>query len=245
MQRAHREWSPWYRSEEHRLVVPRSAFFAARLSGGEALIDSNTAWWLDPSREYAVRQPVLLASFVVTLHGREIPRREQSRVPRRAWCGPAQHFALHRIAAGSNEPARELWGEEMLVAVIDALAPENNDIGNGSARTRKAAAKAREIVAAAPHVNLSLSDIARLSGLSPFHLARAFRRENGTGLHAYRTRLRIARALNALRDGADDLTGLALDLGFSSHSHFTATFRRLVGTTPALARRAVRARARS
>ena len=38
----------------------------------------------------------------------------------------------------------------------------------------------------------------------------------------------------------DDLTALALDLGFSSHSHFTAAFRRAFGRPPAEFRRITR-----
>ena len=47
------------------------------------------------------------------------------------------------------------------------------------------------------------------------------------------TRLRLRASLEHLADGADDLTTLALDLGFSSHSHFTAAFRQTYGRTPA------------
>jgi AraC-like DNA-binding protein len=43
--------------------------------------------------------------------------------------------------------------------------------------------------------------------------------------------LGLARALAELPH-ADDLTALALDLGFSSHSHFSAVFRRTFGLTP-------------
>lgn len=43
--------------------------------------------------------------------------------------------------------------------------------------------------------------------------------------------LRLARALHLLGDNAG-LTGLALDLGFSSHSHFSAAFKRAYGQTP-------------
>jgi AraC-like DNA-binding protein len=50
-------------------------------------------------------------------------------------------------------------------------------------------------------------------------------------------RLRVAAALERLAGGAADLTDLALDLGYSSHSHFTASFRSEVGTTPSRARR--------
>jgi AraC-like DNA-binding protein len=73
---------------------------------------------------------------------------------------------------------------------------------------------------------LSLSELARAVFSSPFHLARVFRRETGTSLHGYQTRLRLSVALERLADGASDLTTLALDLGFASHAHFTDAFRR-------------------
>jgi AraC-like DNA-binding protein len=40
----------------------------------------------------------------------------------------------------------------------------------------------------------------------------------------------------------DDLTRLSLDLGFSSHSHFTAAFRQAYGRTPAEFQRSVHLR---
>jgi AraC-like DNA-binding protein len=53
-------------------------------------------------------------------------------------------------------------------------------------------------------------------------------------------RLRLTRALDLLAR-CDDLTRLSLDLGFSSHSHFTSAFRRAYGCTPAYFRRSLRA----
>jgi AraC family transcriptional regulator len=73
---------------------------------------------------------------------------------------------------------------------------------------------------------LSLGDIARAVFSSPFHLARIFRRETGSSLHAYQNRLRLRAALHEIADGVRDLTRLALELGFSSHAHFTYAFHR-------------------
>jgi AraC-like DNA-binding protein len=79
--------------------------------------------------------------------------------------------------------------------------------------------------------------VARAVHASPFHLARVFRERAGVPIHRYLTRLRLRAAIERLADGADDLTALALDLGFSSHGHFTDTFRREFGRTPSDVRR--------
>jgi AraC-like DNA-binding protein len=49
---------------------------------------------------------------------------------------------------------------------------------------------------------------------------------------AFRHSLRVRLALDRLRDRSADLTTVALDLGYASHSHFTSVFRRHVGMTP-------------
>jgi AraC-like DNA-binding protein len=58
-------------------------------------------------------------------------------------------------------------------------------------------------------------------------------------MHGYRNQLRLRAALESLRDPRVDLSGLALDLGFSSHSHFTVMFRRSFGCPPSQFRRVV------
>jgi AraC-like DNA-binding protein len=55
------------------------------------------------------------------------------------------------------------------------------------------------------------------------------------------TQLRLARALVEL-PYSTDITSLALDLGFSSHSHFTLAFRSAFGCTPSEFRRITRHR---
>jgi AraC family transcriptional regulator len=75
--------------------------------------------------------------------------------------------------------------------------------------------------------------------VSVFHLCRTFRAVTGQTIHAYRTQLRLRAALERV-EYASDLSAVALDLGFSSHSHFTAAFRRAFGVTPSGVRRALR-----
>ena len=79
---------------------------------------------------------------------------------------------------------------------------------------------------------LQLDDIARSLYVSAFHLCRLFREEVGVPIHRYLNRLRLREALGPVTNGAADLSDLALDLGFSSHSHFTAAFRKEFGVSP-------------
>jgi AraC-like DNA-binding protein len=88
----------------------------------------------------------------------------------------------------------------------------------------------------------SLADIALAVDASVFHLCRSFRRVTGLTLHEYRDHLRLRTALERLEDGRCDLTQLALDLGYSSHSHLTASYRRVFGEPPSVTRRSLRAR---
>jgi AraC-like DNA-binding protein len=97
---------------------------------------------------------------------------------------------------------------------------------------REKAEATRLFLAARFAENLPLEQIAALMHISPFHLARIFRRETGLSLLQYRNRLRLRAALERIQQGASDLTGLALDLGYSSHSHFTDAFRHSFGLAP-------------
>ena len=63
------------------------------------------------------------------------------------------------------------------------------------------------------------------------YLTQVFQQVEGLPLYRYHLRLRLARALDLIAE-REDLSGLAQDLGFSSHSHFSAAFRQDYGLTP-------------
>ena len=77
----------------------------------------------------------------------------------------------------------------------------------------------------------TLAEIAAEVRGSPVYLTQVFQQVEGLPLYRYQLRLRLARALDLLAQ-YDDLTALSLDLGFSSHSHFSAAFRALYGRSP-------------
>ena len=73
------------------------------------------------------------------------------------------------------------------------------------------------------------------------YLTQVFQQVEGIPLYRYQLRLRLARALDLL-DRYHDLAALALDLGFSSHSHFSAAFRQAYGRAPSELQRSARLR---
>lgn len=84
-----------------------------------------------------------------------------------------------------------------------------------------------------------LSDMGRRVGLSPSHFAKKFRHSTGLSLCRFINRRRILRSLETLKTDSP-LAGIALDLGFSSQSHFTRVFSGLTGMTPAKYQKQVR-----
>ncbi|MET0791451.1 MAG: AraC family transcriptional regulator, partial [Polyangiaceae bacterium] len=78
----------------------------------------------------------------------------------------------------------------------------------------------------------TLGEIAAEMKGSPVYLTQVFQQVEGLPLYRYHLRLRLARALDLIA-AREDLSGLAQDLGFSSHSHFSASFKQHYGVTPA------------
>jgi AraC family transcriptional regulator len=109
-----------------------------------------------------------------------------------------------------------------------------------TARRRRQAYAVREMLLSAPAERWALGELARRVYTTPFHLARVFREEAGVSVHQYHLRVRLAAALDLLLDTDQGLATIALDLGFATHSHFTAAFQRMVGVAPDRLRRSCR-----
>jgi AraC-like DNA-binding protein len=151
-----------------------------------------------------------------------------------------RHRALHAaLARGERDRLRV---EETAAALCTAVLRHEAASSTAplSPATRRRLRRVQEVLLADPAAALDLADLASHAACSPFHLSRLFRRACGSNLVAYRTRLRIALALDRLAHGEDNLAALASDLGFSHQSHFGAAFRRHVGLTPGAARETLR-----
>lgn len=79
---------------------------------------------------------------------------------------------------------------------------------------------------------MSLETLANTVRLSPGHFARKFHQSAGLSLNRFINTRRIAASFALLRHAKISLAGIALDLGFSSQSHFTRIFSGLTGISP-------------
>jgi AraC family transcriptional regulator len=156
-----------------------------------------------------------------------------------------QHLLVRHLR---GRPADLLRAEELASRL--ALAALAAPVGSRQAARRRTVEAHRELAEAAkaelaadPAATITLDRFAARLHTSPFHLARVFRAETGFTLAGYRHALRLRAALERLPLNDGDLTSLALELGFASHSHFTASFSREFGVPPSAVRSARRARA--
>lgn len=128
-----------------------------------------------------------------------------------------------------------------LTLVRRAVGPRTSHQAQGSPLQQKLVDRAKLVLSSDLARRWTLAEVADEVYASPVYLTQVFRQVEGVPLYRYQLRLRLARALNLLGQ-YDDLTTLGLDLGFSSHSHFTSAFRQAYGRTPTEIRRSARPR---
>ena len=151
-----------------------------------------------------------------------------------------QRTLLRRLRCGDLD---EVEAEEEAIAIVaealaraagrDRLPPIETQAGHYDLAQR-----ACRLLAVRYADKLTLDGVAGMLGVSAFHLCRIFRAQTGVPLHRHLTGVRLRVALEAVERADRDLSRVGLDVGFSSHSHFTAAFRREFGLTPSAWRRA-------
>lgn len=162
-------------------------------------------------------------------------------VPRFAVSDPLlEQLALTIIAALEDGRAEDtLYIDTMASMIAVHLArrhstrtvPERRLVRDGL--TRQRVQRLLDYIEAHLGDDLRLSCMADEVELSPFYLARMFKAEIGKSPHQYVLERRVSRARELLRDTALPIAEVAVAVGFSSQSHLSTWFRRIVGVSPA------------
>jgi AraC-like DNA-binding protein len=227
------------------LVFPYRGVYVRRLGRDEAVAEANQALFFNAAEGYRVSHPVAGGDASLTLIIREPDLRE---LAPRAFLrdGAALAFRQQRLRIDPRAQAlvallrhslrqniaEPLEAESLALTLAQrALTARTTHAAGASLGRRRLADRVKLVLATDLARRWTLAEIAAEVGGSPVYLTQVFRQVEGLPLYRYQLRLRLARALDLLAQ-YDDLTALGLDLGFSSHSHFSAAFREAYGRSP-------------
>jgi AraC family transcriptional regulator len=99
-------------------------------------------------------------------------------------------------------------------------------------RTTPTLSRVLDLVEADRAGSVRLSDYARISGLHPVYLARAFRKAYGMSMGEYHRHVRLRDSVDMLASSDVPICQVAAECGFYDQSHFTHILRRSTGFTP-------------
>ena len=233
------------RSARTTLAFPYRGTYVRHAGDDEAVADASQVLFFNAGEDYQVSHPnpggdATLGLYVDPGLLREIApaglvhegeplrfRHPRLRIDPRAQVLVA--MLRHALREGIAEP---LEGESLALTLAHrALAPRTTHAAGSSHGRQRLVDRAKLVLARDPARRWTLAEVAAEVGVSAVYLTQSFRQVEGVPLYQYQLRLRLARALDLLRE-FDDLTELGLHLGFSSHSHFSAAFQRTYGRTP-------------
>jgi AraC-like DNA-binding protein len=213
-------WSPAEPVTTAAVVLVRRGVFRRRVNGVESLADTTTGYLQRPGEHQQVAHPA--GGDVCTTIG--VPPELADRLARAGplTVPPAADVAHRRLLAAARHPGAGLvdLATEVLMTLLPATAPPRSHARIDDVR-------------AALHTDpgLALSDLATMTGWSPWYLSRAFHQVTGVTLGTYRRRLRTRAALDALADG-DSPAAVAARTGFADQAHLTREWRALSGLPP-------------
>ena len=144
--------------------------------------------------------------------------------------GPALWLGMKLYRELHSEVTDELIVESLLAELLASIAhlPE--------ARAQDRPAWLRRVldrICAEYSDRLTLEELSQEAGVHPVHLSRVFRKWNGQGIGEYVHRLRIRSACEQMLKLEMSIAEIGLAAGFADQSHFTRSFRRITGVSPA------------
>jgi AraC-like DNA-binding protein len=223
------------------MVFPYRGVYVRHVGRNEAVAEANQVLFFNRGEGYQISHPVAGGDACLSLMLAEPARPEfapqkPNELRRRMATGTQALLVQlrHRLV---NKSIGVMEAESMTLALARSALGERAP--RGSAGKRKWVERAKLVLASDLARRWTLSDVAAEVGVSPVYLTQLFKQVEGVPLYRYQLRLRLARALELL-GRVDDISALSMDLGFSSHSHFTASFRRAYGCTPVQFRKGMR-----
>jgi AraC family transcriptional regulator len=237
------------------LVFPYRGVYMRHVGSDQSVADANHVLFFNAGEGYqvshpvtggddslvlAVSQPLLreLAPTALAARGDAFKFRGQSlRIDPRTQALVA--LLKHSLRNGSIEP---LEAESLaLTLVCRSLGPRTTRQTGATHARQRLVDRAKVLLAGDLTRRWSLAEIAAEIGGSAVYLTQAFQQVEGVPLYRYHLRLRLARALDLVAE-CEDMSALALDLGFSSHSHFAAAFKQTYGRSPTAFRQSASAK---
>jgi AraC family transcriptional regulator len=232
------------------LVFPYRGVYVRHLGRDDAVAEANQVLFFNAAEGYRVSHPVPGGDANLNLIINEPQLRELA--PRgflhggaalafrqqRLRIDPRAQMLMAMLRHSLRRKVAEPLEAEVLALTLAqrALGPRTTHIAGASVGRRRLADRVKLVLTSDLSRRWTLAEIAAEVGGSPVYLTQVFQQVEGLPLYRYQLRLRLARALDLLAH-YDDLTALSLDLGFSSHSHFSATFRETYGRSPSEFRR--------
>lgn len=237
------------------LVFPYRGVYVRHVGRHECVAEGNQVVLFNRGEDYRISHPVeggdACLSVGVAEHWLEelAPKEEMRgsdelafRRQRRRIDARTQALVATLRYSLDRHVAETLEAESLTLTLIRrALGERTSHTTRGSIGRQKLVDRAKLLLSSAPARRWTLGDIGAAIGVSPVYLTQVFQQVEGMPLYRYQLRLRLARALDLL-GRYEDLTTLSMDLGFSSHSHFSSAFRQTYGRTPAEFQRSVRLR---
>ena len=239
-------------SPDFQVCLPYEGAFVWHVGQDDVVADPNRVLFVAAGEGFRLSQPVHggYAELIITIQPclladmlgvpeRQLPGHALFRHRSRPAEMRLQRLGVECLHRSSRDGWAGLAGEEWLVDFLRASFTAPPPPLEVSPSTTRLLGRAKEYLSANLSAPVRLAHVARAAGTSPAYLTTVFSRLEGVPLHRYLIQLRLARALVELPH-TSDLTGLACELGFSNHSHFTAAFRGAFGCTPSQFRESMR-----
>jgi AraC-like DNA-binding protein len=234
------------------LVFPYRGVYVRHARSEATVAEANQLLFFNAGEGYRISHPLSGgdACLSIAIGGdglQELAPREHLENPSHITFKPArlridsraQALAAQLRYGLTRKITEPLEAETATVALVRrALGLKTSHVSRGTAVRRKLVDRVKLVLSSDLSRRWSLADIAAEVGGSPVYLTQVFQQVEGMPLSRYQLRLRLARSLELLGQ-YHDLSRLGADLGFSSHSHFSAAFRQAFGRTPGEFQRSV------